>query len=123
MNKRKVSKITLEFADGGPNHTYHNIDANFSISNNARKKGGYQNAQEWTEFHITWVRYHEENYPLDEPVEEKIPRGLVAEDFMDDPSFVGIEYGQPRFKKAPERVFLDFGLDGFIENDNGSTFK
>lgn len=119
MNKIKVVEVQVTCEDG-KKYAW-SVNGTLSISENARKAGGFKNAQEWTEHHITWVDYHEETKP--EPVEEvKIPRGLVAEDFKDDPNFVGIEYGQPRFRrpKKEERVILDFGLDGFI-SENGSN--
>lgn len=55
MKKRKVKKITLEFADGTTD-TFE-VDATISESLNSRKKYGFQNIQEWVEYHITWVTY------------------------------------------------------------------
>lgn len=90
----------------------------FSISKNARKAGGYRNAQEWDEYHVTWINYHEKEQPRqDTTVEElKSPTGVNADDYLDDPLFMGIEHGVPKFRQPVDLV--DYGLEG-IWNDTG----
>lgn len=73
MNKRKVVLITVTF-DTGETDTFE-VDATFSESLNARKKGGFANLQEWVEYHITWITYVRDLLPvISEPTVEKADR-------------------------------------------------
>lgn len=119
MKKYKIIEVSVVTEDGKEfawsleyNH------GTLSISENARKAGGYRNAQEWTEFHITWIEPHptEIKHPVP-PVEEvEVVLGISADDYLDDPLFMGIEHGVPKFRKPQD--LIDFGLDG-VWNDTG----
>ncbi len=110
--KKAVTKITLEFED----ETYLLFEgpARFSQSENSRKNGAT-----WDEFHVTWI-IDRTPQPVEKPVEEIRLQGVRAEDYMDDPNFAGIEYGQPRYRKQRTQFnFDDFGFE-FLGGTNGS---
>jgi len=57
MNKRKIAGVAVFFEDGTTEQ--YQIPGTFSESHNSRKAGGFKNEQEWTEYHITFVKYSE----------------------------------------------------------------
>ena len=116
MQKHPINKVRVYFDTGM--EVEFPCSGTLSVSENARKAGGYRNAQEWTEYHITWVVYKEKEQPRqDTPVEEvEVVLGISADDYLDDPLFMGIEHGVPKFRKPQD--LIDFGLDG-VWNDTG----
>lgn len=133
MKKRKVKKLTIEW-DNDEKDEFE-VDATFSESFNSRKKAGFTNLQEWVEYHITWVTYVRDLPAEPEPKPVEVPTGVRAEDYLDDPTFVGIEYGRPKFVYCeyctPRKLyhprdhprtqfnFDDFGLDEIFGSSNG----
>lgn len=75
MDKYNIKHIRVELENGT---VIEHSGGTFIVSKNARKKGGFVNLQEWDEFHITWIKYHEEAKPVEEVVVKEKPPSLYS---------------------------------------------